>query len=313
MKAGIYMKKIIIIVAVCFLLTGCNSLAKKSSNMDLNSDEYIASMKRDILCLMIAYPNYISDIEAGKDGRVYIVMKTGKRILYDDKKDKGLDSMVSNPDIQDMMKDIYPLYDINCLMPLNYDPGRVRVYPLLKEVYGENRSKVEANLVSVGTAYSRCIFNKNNDAAKSLKNALNEISMLSKDNGKIYRAAFPLNGTYNYRVISGTNRLSPHSFGIAIDLARDKRDYWKWASRSDGEARLASYPMEIVKVFEKNNFIWGGKWGHFDILHFEYRPELIIKSKYFSNKPTDKSRWYYGADENEEIKSIIKAIDEKLK
>jgi hypothetical protein len=21
--------------------------------------------------------------------------------------------------------------------------------------------------------------------------------------------------------------------------------------------------------------IWGGKWGHFDTMHFEYRPELL--------------------------------------
>lgn len=308
-------KLILILITVCLILTGCNrgSITKNSLNMDFKSEEYIASMKRDLLCIMLAYPDYVSDIELGEDDRVYIIMKSGNKILYDDKREKGFESMVSNPDIQDMMKDIYPLDRINSLMPLNYDPGRIRVYPLLKEVYGESRNRIEKNLVSVSTVNSGCIFNKNNDAAKSLKNALDEISMLAKSNRKIYKAAFPLNGTYNYRVIAGTNRLSPHSFGIAIDLARDKRDYWKWASRSEGEARLVSYPIELVKVFEKNNFIWGGKWGHFDILHFEYRPELIIKAKYFSNMPIDNSNWYYGADENEKIKSYIKAIDEKLK
>lgn len=310
------MKRIILILAaVCLLLIGCNkgSITENSLNTDINSEEYIASMKRDLLCIMLAYPDYVCDIELREDDRVYIIMKSGNRILYDDKKEKGFEGMASNPDIQDMLKDIYPLDRINKLMPLNCDPGRIRVYPLLKEVYGENRNKIEKNLISVSTVNSSCIFNKNNDAAKSLKNALDEISMLAKSNRKIYKAAFPINGTYNYRVIAGTNRLSPHSFGIAIDLARDKRDYWKWAAKSEGEARLLSYPIEIVKVFEKNNFIWGGKWGHFDILHFEYRPELIIKAKYFSDKPADNSNWYYGADENEEIKSYIKAIDEKLK
>jgi hypothetical protein len=34
-------------------------------------------------------------------------------------------------------------------------------------------------------------------------------------------------------------------------------------------------PMEIVEIFEKHGFIWGGKWGHFDTMHFEYRPELL--------------------------------------
>ncbi|WP_372236783.1 M15 family metallopeptidase [Campylobacter pinnipediorum] len=31
----------------------------------------------------------------------------------------------------------------------------------------------------------------------------------------------------------------------------------------------------MVDVFEKNGFIWGGRWKHFDTMHFEYRPELF--------------------------------------
>ena len=34
-------------------------------------------------------------------------------------------------------------------------------------------------------------------------------------------------------------------------------------------------PMEIVDIFEKHGFIWGGKWYHYDTMHFEYRPELL--------------------------------------
>ena len=36
-------------------------------------------------------------------------------------------------------------------------------------------------------------------------------------------------------------------------------------------------PIEIAEVFEKYGFIWGGKWYHFDTMHFEYRPELLIQ------------------------------------
>jgi hypothetical protein len=35
---------------------------------------------------------------------------------------------------------------------------------------------------------------------------------------------------------------------------------------------------EIVKIFEKYGFIWGGKWFVFDNMHFEYRPEILILS-----------------------------------
>ena len=44
--------------------------------------------------------------------------------------------------------------------------------------------------------------------------------------------------------------------------------------------KVVSYPGEIVELFEENNFIWEEN-GHFDILHFEYRPEILIKARYF--------------------------------
>jgi hypothetical protein len=31
----------------------------------------------------------------------------------------------------------------------------------------------------------------------------------------------------------------------------------------------------LIKIFEKYGFIWGGKWNHYDTMHFEYRPELL--------------------------------------
>jgi hypothetical protein len=37
-------------------------------------------------------------------------------------------------------------------------------------------------------------------------------------------------------------------------------------------AKIAERPDVI---FEKHGFIWGGKWYHYDTMHFEYRPELL--------------------------------------
>ena len=34
-------------------------------------------------------------------------------------------------------------------------------------------------------------------------------------------------------------------------------------------------PHRIVEIFERHGFIWGGKWYHYDTMHFEYRPELL--------------------------------------
>ena len=87
----------------------------------------------------------------------------------------------------------------------------------------------------------------------------------------------PSAGTYNCRPIAGTDRASAHGHGIAIDLSTRKTDYWRWTKGNSGGVipYRNSIPQEIVAIFEKHGFIWGGKWYHYDTMHFEYRPELL--------------------------------------
>jgi len=274
---------------------------------------YGIEMKQDLLCLMLAYPGYIDNIEKAGD-RVYIVMKSGRKLLYDDRKAKDAATKLAYPDLQDMLEQDYPVVPIKSLMDEGSDPGRARVYSLLEEVYGASQKQIESNLVNVKAGYGSFRFNKNNGASEALKNVMNGLTVLAKVDGDVRSNAFPCSGTYNYRVIAGTNRLSPHSYGTAIDLAVNKRDYWKWASRAEGEKRLRSYPVEIVELFEKNNFIWGGKWGHFDIMHFEYRPELLIKARYFGTAAGSHAQWYGGVPAGDEYAgSCIKKIDEAIR
>ena len=35
-------------------------------------------------------------------------------------------------------------------------------------------------------------------------------------------------------------------------------------------------PLAFVKAFEREGFVWGGKWLFFDTMHFEYRPEILM-------------------------------------
>ena len=308
------MKKALIclILLSLFINTGCKEKQSMRNAVytDSNAVNYDANMKRDLLCLMMSYPEYICNIERSSDGNVFIMMKSGRKILYDDKRTKNFEHKLANPDLQDMMEQTYPLADISNLMEEDFDPGRIRKYALLSEVYGESREKIQGNLISVKVGYKNFLFNRNNKAAEALEAVVKELIQLTQSRNDIYSAVFPTSGTFNYRLISGTNLLSAHSFGTAIDLAVDKRDYWKWSSRESGEKRVASYPKEVVRIFEKNNFIWGGKWGHFDIMHFEYRPELILKSRYFSNKQNYDDCWYDGVPQNDDnIKQKIQLID----
>ena len=69
-----------------------------------------------------------------------------------------------------------------------------------------------------------------------------------------------------------TGNRSAHAWGVAIDINTKFADYWLWAKNG---AYRNQVPFEIVEVFERHGFIWGGKWAHFDTMHFEYRPELL--------------------------------------
>jgi hypothetical protein len=129
------------------------------------------------------------------------------------------------------------------------------------------------------------------DIHERLAPALLEISRILEDraNENIevnrYITAIRSASAFNYRKISGTDSLSFHSYGIALDLQEKdsggKALYWRWTRRSYPdwfdiplEDRYAP-PREVIETFEKFGFIWGGKWLFFDGIHFEYRPEIL--------------------------------------
>ncbi|MBE6087462.1 MAG: M15 family metallopeptidase [Clostridium beijerinckii] len=292
---------------ICFFIIFSIPIDSKASE----DREYKTEMKQDILILMLSYPQHIVDVEKKSDDEVYIIMKSGKKIIYDDKKEKNHEVKLTNPDLQDMLEQDYPLEKNTEIMDKNFDPGRARHYELLSEVYGNSKGAIEKNLASLKYGYTNYQFNKQNNANASLEAALKELMPLAKSRSDIGSILYPASGTFNYRVISGTGRLSPHSYGIAIDLKSDKRDYWKWSSEKAGKERLSDYPKELVEAFEKNNFVWGGKWGHFDILHFEYRPEIILKARYFANW-NNNDEWFQGVPLNEETNNYIEIINNKL-
>lgn len=273
---------------------------------------YDVQMKQDLLSLMLSYPEFIVNVEKGDNDLIYCVCKSGKKILYDDKKQKTQDQKFASADLQDVLEQYYPLEKTNEIFDKSFDPGRTRNYALLNEVYGSSRQSIEKNLKSLKYGYTNYQFNSQNNANTSLESALKEVMPLASSRGDIGAILYPASGTYNYRQISGTGLLSAHAFGIAIDLKSDPRDYWKWGTIEKAKKRVSEYPSELVEAFENNGFVWGGKWGHFDILHFEYRPEIILKAKYFTNWNED-NNWYDGAPlDDENVKKFISIIDENL-
>jgi hypothetical protein len=87
---------------------------------------------------------------------------------------------------------------------------------------------------------------------------------------------YPLGGTYACRAVADTGEPSMHAWGAAIDINPNRTGYWLWRRGAGGSSgQAAALPPEIVAVFERHGFIWGGRWAHYDTMHFEYRPELL--------------------------------------
>ena len=238
--------------------------------------------------------------------------ETLDKIIYDDKKEKDEVTKISQADIQDTLEVIYPLGSINEVVD-GINPGRRRAYDFLNIIYGLNQNEIERNLALFSTSCGNILFNKNAKAGDCLKKSLNKAKDIATKDSRVNDFIFPISGSYNYRVIQDTGRLSPHAYGIAIDLNRNDSDYWKWVDKSKASKRIQVYPKELVKAFESNGFIWGGKWEQFDILHFEYRPEIILKSEFFGDSSKNSNKWYEGVPLNEQTENIINLIDSKFK
>lgn len=188
---------------------------------------------------------------------------------YDDKKEKTGEEKIQNADIEDMISEPYAAF--TKITPPIFDTGRYRNEAFLKKLYGSNKKEVEKNLIKLtwvdGT---KLYFNKQENAAKQLQKVINDLKLLPHEYQKYITH---IAGSYNYRYVSGTNRLSAHSFGIAIDLNVKHSAYWKWDKKYNYRNQI---PKKIVEIFEKHGFIWGGRWYHYDTMHFEYRPELFL-------------------------------------
>lgn len=149
------------------------------------------------------------------------------------------------------------------------DPGRVRSEPLWDAVYGATEAQVRAHLVPVNLGGHRVLFHQRAAAALSRVDA--RLAPLLRSDAAVRTVFRSLGGTFNHRVIAGTTHKSAHAWGIAVDLEPSLGDYWRW-SRTGWRNRV---PASVVDAFEAEGFIWGGRWFHFDTMHFEYRPELL--------------------------------------
>lgn len=234
---------------------------------------------RYLSCLIKAYPI----LKIGSDNNS-VVFPDGTSFVFDDgvpiDLNRDFDKLLANAKtLLSMFLIPYPpVYDH---VPLrNEDPGRIRFEQFFRKLYGNNPQDVQKSLVNVRWVdNTQQSFNSKFGAASALQLVTQELKALVQAKPKMLQyLKSPLGGTYEWRPIAGTSNLSTHSFGIAIDINTDKTDYWRWDDSTGNNVHYKNrIPLEIAEIFEKHGFIWGGKWYHYDTMHFEFRPELRLK------------------------------------
>lgn len=207
-----------------------------------------------------------------------LVLSDGTRLPYDDGVVKDAEQALESPDFKDMLAQIYPLQAVSVEPAPGFHPGRRRVGAFFKAVYGHDQAEVKANLVDVRFLGATVRFNAKNGAAAALEAVGRDLEALVAAHPEYAKRLLPISGTFAWRAIARTERLSMHSFGAAIDCNAKRNTYWQWYKGEDPLGLRKAFPAEVVKVFEHHGFIWGGKWAEFDLMHFEYRPEIIQKA-----------------------------------
>jgi hypothetical protein len=202
----------------------------------------------------------------------------GIRIPLDDHKNKSFDECLASPDVKDIFLIPYRAGAIRPVEVENDDPGRIRVEVILAATYGPNPAAAQVRVRFLGMAVR---------VHRKIVPALERVAARLKDartNPSLAPFLRRLSGGFAARAIAGTDRKSAHAYGIAIDLDKSMSDYWRWQT---GPHRWRNrIPQAVVDAFEAEGFIWGGRWWHYDTMHFEYRPELVGPAcATFSDRP----------------------------
>jgi hypothetical protein len=251
----------------CLLFTGLLALL-------LAASPAFADKASDLDLLRRFYPEFVRSVD--QDG---LTLSDGVHLAYDDGRAKDEEAALEDPDLKDMLAQSYPLSRVAAEPAPGFHPGRRRVTAFFKAVYGHDVQEVKANMVPVSFLGHAVLFNARNGAAKALEAAGRDLETLLASHPEYRDRVLPISGTFAWRPIAGTDRISMHGFGAAIDLNARRNGYWRWYKGDDPLGQRTAFPPEVVEVFERHGFIWGGKWKEFDIMHFEYRPELIAKAQ----------------------------------
>ncbi len=195
----------------------------------------------------------------------------GRSFPFDDGQQKSFSRKLEAPDLEDTLSIAYRAVPIAPVTREDEDPGRIRFEPLFEATYGAAKEKVDVvPLVFLGQRLK--VHRKVAPAFERLAARLE--ALVAKD-PSLAPFLQGVGGTFAWRNIANTTRRSAHSYGVSIDLNTARSHYWEWQRPRTPVRWRNAVPQALVDAFEAEGFIWGGRWYHYDTMHFEYRPELL--------------------------------------
>lgn len=242
------------------------------------------SLRSDIRvrAFLHAYDDQVDSVTFRDDD---LVFSLGDREIYFQDGRMLAESRRGQPDRCDPIFYRYPLEILEEPLPVSDDPVRF-CSDLQEALWGRTEAQIRRSARST-TFIGRRMF-VNEVAAEALAEAEQDLRALAETDPGVAAWIEEIDITYSFidRGIAGTRTRSQHSWGLAVDFVPASYEglqvYWRWtrAWNRNGWHRTPledrwSPPAVVVQTFERHGFLWGGKWAHFDNLHFEYRPEIL--------------------------------------
>lgn len=226
-------------------------------------------MAERVAILQQTYPDLIYSVTNN-----VMRLMSNRHVLIDDGQTKTRRETEHDADVQEQLSEIYPTGRCFRGRKPGADPGILRAIPFLKAAYGANLHQVKRTSRSLDWFGSEIRFSTRHGAADALLRVRTELRQLPAHMHEVLKQP---QRALDWSEHLDTERLSVHAFGIAIELSKAAANSWRGPRARRGILRAYENKIhpEIVEIFERHGFIWGGKWHHFNTAHFEYRPELI--------------------------------------
>jgi hypothetical protein len=176
------------------------------------------------------------------------------------------------------------------------DPGRIRPDEIFKHMYGSTkfqRVKKLRRIRWVGSSEGKnntILVTTVNGVDKTVEQVAHELRDLPVEKKQeLEGIVFNVDACSGYcdrSVREYPHRTSGHAYGIAVDVNWDKA-YFIGNHRGEPYRYRNNMPQFLVDIFERHGFIWGGRWHNYDVMHFEYRPELLLNDPPVSTEHLD--------------------------